>query len=500
VLTDVAEFQPAHLPDLGGAWALVSALREALARRLGIQPSELGMGVEPRRGALAQPTHSLLFYDRNAGGAGFASRLLDDLPALLDTACSILSCDVPGCEHGCAACVLTPDLFAQQEIVDRKAALECVERLLDGMRAPQADDAALPQARLSPPAGDAVVRRMGRGDKLTLFAREPFDLAAFSEKPFAGVFAAARLRGVDVRLGLARHLLDGLNTAQRLGLRDAAVRNGFTLWFADHSAASNGAALIATLETDAAMTGWFTRDRLAASIGASWGIGEAAPVVHGTMNIGVVLAPIDPTLMLPKSASVVRVIEADKGRSLRLFGDWFAKLVREELEPLGLWKVGALFEIRYSDRYLRSPLSVALTLRALAGVRDALAGKGVRLPLTLLSAPLDARKNQTPYLLFHDWQRGADRELVMTQLARSFGFDPAIDLAGAQHARELWIAYQDSQAVRLYLDQGFAHWQIAGRDRFDFSAPAGRQAKQLEDAAPTVVGNGNTYIAITTAE
>ena len=125
--------------------------------------------------------------------------------------------------------------------------------------------------------------------------------------------------------------------------------------------------------------------------------------------------------------------------------------------------------MRYSDRYLRSPLTVALTLRALAGVRDALAGKGARLALTIVSSPLDSRKDRSPYLLFHDWQRPGDRKAVINRVSQSLGFEPAVDLSGTQHARELRIAYSDGQEVRLYLDQGFAYWQIAGRERFDFS-------------------------------
>jgi hypothetical protein len=142
---------------------------------------------------------------------------------------------------------------------------------------------------------------------------------------------------------------------------------------------------------------------------------------------------------------------------------------------------------------------VALALRALAGLRDALAGKRAK-TLTLLSSPVDEHKNQTPYLLFHDWQRSADREAVITQLSQSFGFDPAINLAGTQHARELRISYRDRQTVRLYLDQGFAYWHVTGRDRFDFSAPPIRQTKQLEAAAPIVAGNGNTYLAVARVE
>ena len=109
-----------------------------------------------------------------------------------------------------------------------------------------------------------------------------------------------------------RVLFDGLNAAQRLGLRDAALRHGFSLWFANPLTAPNGAALIATLASGAAMTGWFTRDRAAAAIGMGWGVGEAAPLVEGGMNASVALEPIDPTLMLPKAAAAVRVIPADQ--------------------------------------------------------------------------------------------------------------------------------------------------------------------------------------------
>lgn len=120
----------------------------------------------------------------------------------------------------------------------------------------------------------------------------------------------------------------------------------------------------------------------------------------------------------------------------------------------------------------------------------------MKVPLKLLSSPLDTRRNQ---VLFHDWQRGGDREAVMAQLSQDFGFDPAIDLRGAHHPREIQICYRDGQVVRLYLDQGFGYWQTAGRDRFDFAARPIHQAKQLRDAVPIVLGNGHTYLAVAPA-
>lgn len=126
--------------------------------------------------------------------------------------------------------VFSPDLFAHQEIVDRRAALACVQDLLNGMRAPQADDAAVPEAMLSPPTADAIVRRIRHGDRLTVFAGQEFDQTALSEEPFLGLFAAAAARGAEVRLALKRTTFDALNFAQRLGLRDTALRYGLELY------------------------------------------------------------------------------------------------------------------------------------------------------------------------------------------------------------------------------------------------------------------------------
>lgn len=496
VLTDVAEIQPAQFSDLGGAWALVSALREALARRLGIQPSELGMGVEARGGALAQPTHSVFLFDRNSGGAGFSTRLLDDLPALLEDTYSILNCAAPGCERGCAACVLSADLFAQQEIIDRRPALVCVEALREGMRAPRADDAAFADARLSRPTADALTRRMARGDRITIFADEGFDLVALGDEPLSTLFTIARQRGCQMRLALRQVVIDSLDPAQRLGLRDAAMRHGFELCTSELSEAPKGVTWLAQLESDQGATAWVTRDDTAVQMTADWGVGQTHPVISGTPAAAATVETMDPAQLLPKATAAVRAIEQDTGRPLSQFGDWFAGLVQEELDRLGLWRPGALAELRYSDRYIRSPLTVAVALHALAGLRDALQSDEADTPLLLTSSPLNQHNRRTPGLIFHDWQRGEDRVEVAQAVAHDLGFDARLDFRGAKHARELQIVYRDGRIAQLYLDQGFGHWQATEAEPFDFFAPAASQARQLVAADLVVGGRGSTYLAI----
>src|SRR5690606_32920287 len=139
VLTDVAEFQPAALESPGATWALASALREALSRRLGIETRELGLAVARRRAPLGGITHSIFLYDLASGGAGYSPRLLDDVAGLLREAHGVLACKLD-CKRGCSACVLVADLYAQQETIDRKAALAFLEPLLTALANPEEGD------------------------------------------------------------------------------------------------------------------------------------------------------------------------------------------------------------------------------------------------------------------------------------------------------------------------------------------------------------------------
>ena len=132
VLTDVLEFQPAGLDDSGTAWALASALREALSRRLGIEPRELGLGVDRRAASIGEETLSIFLFDQSAGGAGYAPRLADGIGEYLQEARRILDCTA-ACERACSACVLTNDLHAQQKIINRIPALALIDRLLEGL-------------------------------------------------------------------------------------------------------------------------------------------------------------------------------------------------------------------------------------------------------------------------------------------------------------------------------------------------------------------------------
>jgi ATP-dependent helicase YprA (DUF1998 family) len=128
ITTDVFEWQPANWPQPGAGLALAVALREALARRLGVETDEMGIAIARRADDTEARTVSLFLHDKASGGAGFSIQAADLLSDLLPEIERVLDCPVPECVNACPACVLAGDLSEDEAaILDRRAALVWVQ-------------------------------------------------------------------------------------------------------------------------------------------------------------------------------------------------------------------------------------------------------------------------------------------------------------------------------------------------------------------------------------
>lgn len=500
VLTDVAELQPAGLSDLGAAWALASALREALARQLGIEPRELGLAVESRAAMLGAQTHSVFVYDQSAGGAGYTPRLLDDLGGILKVAQGILQCPEQ-CERGCSSCVLVADLYAQQEIVDRKAALAFVEQLLAAMAEPASNDAIGEQSRLSPPVADALARKLANGAIAMLWIHEDLDLAALGQPPFSPLFALAATKGAEVRLVFAPELLEKLDDAMRAGLRNASHRYGFSVWRGLCEPAANSAKLLASTQTGSEAIAFYSRDENAALVGADWGVGSTHPII---VTPGATEPPVNrvPDEFFERAADPgdrVILINSDPGRVAGLFGKVLvSRILKPELEAAGLWKPGQLESLSYSDRYVKAPLPSLLLLRAAAALRDALDAKNDAVTVSITTERLRTDYNRrAPYRLWDNWDDEADRTDTIQALADRFRLACTVNYGSAAHGRKLVIRYKDGSQAILLFDQGFGYWSASGSTQHNFRASPAQQAKLLEQTSALVAGTGESYIALT---
>lgn len=500
VLTDVVEVQPSNLGALGAAWAAASALREALARRLGIETRELGLGVAPRPSSLGTYTHSIFLYDQASGGAGYAPRLCDDFSSILRDARTVLACP-RDCERGCSACVLVADLFAQQELIDRRGALDFVDDLLAGIAEPEPDDVAGRHARLSAKVGDALTRRLEAESRITIFVRDAIDISALSNEPFRTLFANADRAGSHVNLAVSTSLFDALDDAQRRGLRDSAIRNKFELHRSEGAAGANGAAMLAMHAKDGALDGWYSRDPLSAVLGEGWGVGNDHPIVQVAVSEPATLATIHPDELerTAKPGDRVRIIPLDNGKPIRQFGAGLVKsILQPELEAAGLWKPGELGSLSYSDRYLKAPLPVLLMMQTLGALRDTLAPKSGQCKLSIVTEPLRFDRNEPPArMVWNNWPDEDDRADTVAALAECFRFDCDYDDDSAPHNRKLTLSFTDGTSAVVLLDQGFGVWRARSSQRHDFRAGPRAQAKALLELAGLVAAEDESYIAIT---
>lgn len=500
VLTDVAELQPAGLVSLGAAWALASAVREALSRQLGIEPRELGLAVERRSDSIAASTHSIFLYDQSSGGAGYAPRLLDDVAGVLTAAEEVLTCP-NACMRGCSACVLVADLFAQHETIDRRAALDFVARLLTSLRSPQAEDIVAPGTVLSPPIADVINRRLAPGMVAGLLLPDDLDLTALARPPFITLFANAEAKGAEVRLVLTPKHLAELDEATRAGLRNASHKHSFTLWSGSSRPGANGAVQIAVLTGPTSSVGFFSRDHGAATVGPGWGVGEQHPVVQVPLALPSDLIRVPDDFFERENAPGARVtiVNSDPGRAVRLFGNGLiSRLLKPNLEAAGLWKPGQLVSLSYSDRYVKAPLPALLLMRVAAALRDGLAPKDKVIPLAIRTEPLtDDRYGRAPNKIWNNWADEHDREDTIRALAERFGFECNYDNNSAQHGRKLLLSYDDGSQALMLFDQGFGYWQASGGVPHNFRASPAQQAKALVESSAFVAGSGESYIAVT---
>lgn len=429
----------------------------------------------------------------------YAPQLFADIPRLLAAVAQRLDCSAR-CERGCSSCVLASDLFAQQEIVDRKAALEFVTQLLGELAAPKDDDKVAADAALSGPVADAIVRKLKSDQIITLLMSEDLDVSALYQPPLSSLFEKAHRLGAKIRLALPQAAFSAMDDATRRGLRNASHRFCFVPVILDMQPAANGAWLVASTEDREGALGYYSRDPLSRVAGDRWGVGSEHPIVTVRMQppSGVPIGEED-LERTETTGDRVRELKAALSRPAHQFGEGLVKnLLKPELEAADLWKAGRLTSIEYTDRYLVAPLPALLMARTLAAFRDQLAPRGASPAVTIITAPM--RKDSfrgPPTQLNNNWLNEEDREQTIRTLLESFNLDARYMGRGAAHHRRLMLEYDDGSAAVIFFDQGFGYWRAAAGARHDFNRSPAAQAKALSECSAFISGQGESFVAVT---
>lgn len=350
------------------------------------------------------------------------------------------------------------------------------------------ETAALPQAliRESDGADVRVIRLYTSG------RAEDWDFAASTTRDIAyRLLALAR----SVEILIPKSTLDKLPDEDRYSLAALADHPKAVIRPVDSPPSIKGAFTLAEVERGNEIVAWACTDSNASLGSVTWGV-SSGPLIRGIIQHSAPLsAPLGSGSLRPVPADLSDR-EVSIGHQLdgpiRTFGERFWSVLRREHAATDTLSRSQerIASITYSDRYLFTPLSIALLAQILTGLRLIL---GERFGTPEISVKtMNIRREGQPHLgakVFSDWPTTQMRDEVAKLVLVPLG-QVRVESAesGVQHSRELIIRFASGRLLSLRLDQGVSYWRLAPRsqggfraDIFDFANPiASTQAQAVQ--------------------
>jgi DEAD/DEAH box helicase domain-containing protein len=501
IRTDVCEVQLYDCASATTALAIALALREAIARRLGVDADEMGFAAPPAADPLgSRRSWSAVIFDRASGGAGFSSTLAENPIPILREARALLDCEAVGrcgdCEAVtvCPLCVLGADSQHSAEDTDRKAAFALLTDALARLTLPEEHRifGASSEFESAPLAVALAGRLQGNAAAaLTLFLSGRPDDWDLDEWPMTPV--------LDLWGGRGRKLAAAVDSAA-LATADPVTRRRVVLWarharldLVDNGGASLERPLLATIDVGGAATSWGSARTEAAQIGPTWAAVSLAPIVRGNAASAAVARPvIDPEGLLREQVrEAVFEVGAELDGSVAGFGARFRELLRAANPDLSRAFDNPCTELTYTDRYLLSPLTVRLLGELLTGF----AGPSTRIQVrTLAVRPGGEAKGGMK--IDKDWRSMADRDLTLRTMLGAISPLASLETShAAPHRRRLDFKTSAASGT-IFFDQGVGSWRTASDTPFDFGDPPSGQIEQMKKLFEIVNNPHGTFVAV----
>ena len=274
VTTDVFDLQLFGIQSASVALPLAAALRDALARKLGVEDAEMGISASETKAEDGVGRWSVLIYDKAPGGAGFSISAGIHIEDLLKDAAEILDCpNGANCTKGCPECVMCRDLEAHEQIIHRIEAFRFIRELVQQLGLPQDLAVFGPETRPeSQPLVDAIMREMERDHeaelRINLFGQPgDWDLARWPVLRAAHRLAS---RGRCVRIVMDSSVPAKLDHASRIELYGLVIKAGCNLDIGATAQTIADHAVLASVGLGADRIAWATRDARAIQANDTW--------------------------------------------------------------------------------------------------------------------------------------------------------------------------------------------------------------------------------------
>jgi DEAD/DEAH box helicase domain-containing protein len=456
------EGQP--LRDVRAARTIAVAIRDALAELLGVQTAELGCDAREVRDETGRIQSIFVFDHFAAGYASSAARLFAEL---FHKAVRILDCP-KRCDSCCPSCVLDFDQRFDATALDRNAALQFLNsNWLESLRIPEKLQFFGSSSKVECSSLlEAVIRESGR----SAGTRTRLHLNGTSWD-----FAASPARTLVYKLLSMSHQVDLIIAQPSLETRSEADSYSLSA-FAEHPNLSvrtvnaprliGSATVIAEVEREGIVSGWASSDPLATGPNQSWGNTDQ-PIVAGNMPSGTVGKECGSASLRPMVVNLGDLeisIQNHLNGPLNTFGTRFWSLLCSKhaaTEKLLTCGSAAVTWISYTDRYLFTPLSIAVLNQVILGLKGLLQERfgSPEIGVSTMDKRYDGGRALVPKV-FSDWPTMKMRDEVTRLVLADLGNATVNPLNAMQHSRQLKIEFDSGEELSLRFDQGVSYWRV----------------------------------------
>lgn len=468
---------------------------------MGIDVREIGWHV--RRDPSSDGRRSILLYDVAEGGAGYVGAVPNLLPQLLRRTQQFLSCP-RGCDSACHACLLAYDTADFVEQLNRHRALDFVtDELVLSASLPPAHQVFGENTRFEPSpltqASLLAAQQVGLREVRVYVDGTGAEASIDPSWPLWPFLVRWRTQGIAVQIVATRRLLDDLNWQELNALANHLEGTGVELRRIDAPQMVGDRFVALEMGTTQRARRWAVSDVSMLCPGEDWGEPtEARNSVAVQLEeplgpaSGHLLAASDVRVAVPGTVVVVNAGQKLNG-PIDAFGSRLLEQIRRQAPALmaRLTAASPLASIEYSDRYLKSPLSVRLLAEVLRQLTTLAGGVGDQTYVAVRSSfdPRDFGRGQGMTV---NWPTAnLQRELTEKVIEALTGKTATVEVGSKYsmpHHRFLRLAWADGRTSELRFDQGLSGMQVAGRTMpFDTSRPVAHQVQQLAQVSVNVV-------------
>jgi hypothetical protein len=512
--TDVMELQlktenGMWLKDRTAALTLAVALRDSIAEILGVRAIEFGCDIKEAKPEVGVKCQSILIYDRYAAGyASSAGRLIKEALVLSRKR---LNCSA-NCDSVCPHCVLDFDQRFAADNLDRKSALKVLtENWVNALELPEelayfGLASQLEYSRLS----EAIWRDSNRSgiNQVRLFAGGPSEEWDFGPSPLRHLAYRLASQNRQVMVVIPHSSVESANDTDLTLLASMTDHPCIKVSIVAGMPVDKNGIILAEIVRKNDSIRWATSDVSGSMLDTNWAT-TASPVVVGNN-----LPPLSLNEKLLSAAELRHRPSYSGDRRIEIhhqlngpiagFGKRFWGILvdqHSETKNLLVDNDADILRIHYQDRYLFTPLSLALLIELIDGLRyQAGHHRWANPQVTITTSEQRTAGQSIPRpMVWSDWPDSGTRNKVLAHALQYMGIDSDLQVARRSiipHARLMEIEFQSGLRLVVQFDQGVSYWRtVESRDRgrsislFDFGLDPEAQGERVAEMKLDVEGD-----------